>query len=100
MLKNSRSLGAIYAENRNSSDPKIYPSAGKFLYGCGSCSTVSRATVRSGEKKDRDGDCGDYNKQRIDAAVQRGRVGVGFWGHGVFGGMGVERGVLGFGRSF
>ena len=56
--------------------------------------------MRSGEKKDRDGDCGDYNKQRIDAAVQRGRVGVGFWGHGVFGGMGVERGVLGFGRSF
>ena len=55
---------------------------------------IDGATVRSGEKKDRDSDCGDYNQQRIDAALYGGSVGVGFWGHGV------ERGVLGFGRSF
>jgi hypothetical protein len=82
LLKNSRSFGAIYAENRNSSDPKIYPSAGKFLYGCGSCSTVSSVTVRAGEEKDRDGDGGDHNQQRIDAALHGGSVRVNLRGHG------------------
>ena len=55
---------------------------------------ISSAAMRSGQKQDRDGDCDDYNKQRIDAALYGGSVGVDFWGHGV------ERGVLGFGRSF
>jgi len=55
---------------------------------------ISSAAMRSGEKKDRDGDCDDYNKQRIDAALHGGSVGVDFWGHEI------ERGVLGFGLSF
>ena len=50
--------------------------------------------MRSSDKKDREGDCGGYNKQRIDAALYGGSVGVDFWGHEV------ERGVLGFGRGF
>ena len=38
--------------------------------------------MRSGQKKDRDGDCGDHNQQRIDAALHGGSVRVNFWGHG------------------
>jgi len=56
--------------------------------------------VRSGEKKDRDGDCDDYNKQRIDAALHGGSVGVDFWGHGVFGGMGLRGVFWGSGEVF
>jgi hypothetical protein len=55
--------------------------------------------MRSGEKKDRDGDCGDYNKQRIDAALYGGSVGVDFRGHGGFGGMGL-RGCSGVRAKF
>ena len=60
---------------------------------------ISSAAMRSGEKKDRDGDCDDYNKQRIDAALHGGSVGVDFWGHGVFGGMGL-RGCSGVRAKF
>ena len=38
--------------------------------------------MRSGDKKDRDRDCDDYNKQHIDAALRGGSVWVDFWGHG------------------
>jgi hypothetical protein len=55
--------------------------------------------MRSGQKQDRDGDCDDYNKQRIDAALYGGSVGVDFWGHGVFGGMGL-RGCSGVRAKF
>ena len=44
---------------------------------------LSSATVRSGEKKNGDGDNGDHNQQHIDAALGRGGVGVDFWGHEV-----------------
>jgi hypothetical protein len=50
--------------------------------------------VRPGEKKNRDSDCRDHNQERVDAAVQRGGVGVGFWGHRI------EREFWGSGEVF
>ena len=50
--------------------------------------------MRASEKKDRDGDCGDHNQQRIDATVQRRRVRVGFRRHEV------ERVLRGSGKGF
>jgi hypothetical protein len=61
---------------------------------------ISSAAMRSGQKQDRDGDCGDYNKQRIDAALRGGSVRVGFWGHGGFGGMGLRGVFWGSGEVF
>ena len=39
--------------------------------------------VRTAKEKENDSEDANDHENRVDAAVQRGGVGVGFWGHGI-----------------